>query len=104
MDGSLVVAAFAGLGAAALKLNDYPGVQYDEATDRFIVAFNSGGSIKILRVHPETWLVDEPAITGVPPAARTNGLQNSMQYVPELRGIVIANKHNGNVNFVRTSV
>jgi hypothetical protein len=70
--------------------------------DRYIVAFNSGKVIKILRVHPESWLVDEPAMSGMAPAARTNGLQNSLQYVPELRGFVVANKYAGNVYFVRT--
>ncbi|MBK5205115.1 MAG: hypothetical protein JJD98_06825, partial [Polaromonas sp.] len=102
LDGSSISAAFSGLGAASLTLSGYPGVSYDEAADRYIVAFNSGASIKILRVHPETWFVDEPAMTGNAPAARTNGLQNAMQYVPELRGLVVANQHNGNVFFVRT--
>ena len=103
LNGAGVTAAFAGLGATVLSLNGYPAVIYDETTDRFLVAFNSGTSIKILRVHPETWFVDEPAMTGNAPAARTNGLQNAMQYVPELRGLVVANKHNGNVFFVRTN-
>lgn len=103
LDGSLMPTTFSGLGAAALTLSGYPGVQYDEATDRYMVVFNSGATIKILRVHPETWFVDEPAISGNAPAARANGLQNAMQYVPELGGLVLANKHNGNVYFIRTS-
>jgi hypothetical protein len=102
-DGTLIPATFGGLGAAALTLSAYPGVQYDEATDRYMVACNSGATIKLLRVHPETWFVDEPAISGNAPAARTNGLQNAMQYVPELKGFVLANRHNGNVYFIRTS-
>jgi hypothetical protein len=103
LDGSLIPATFVGLGAAALALSGYPGVQYDEATDRYVVAFNSGTTIKILRVHPDTWFVDEPALTGNAPAARANGVQNAMQYVPELKGFVLANRHNGNVYFFRTS-
>ncbi len=103
LDGAPVRAAFTGLGASALALTDYPAAIYDEAIDRYLVAFNSGPSIKILRVHPETWLVDDPAVGGIAPAARTNGLQNSMQYVPELRGFVLANKYDGNVLFVRTA-
>lgn len=102
-DGTLIPAKFGGLGAAALTLSGYPGVQYDEATDRYMVAFNSGATIKILRVHAETWQVEEPTLTGNAPAARANGLQNSMQYVPELRGLVFANKHGGNVFFIRTA-
>lgn len=103
LDGAPVPATFAGLGAAALTLGEYPGVIYDEATDRYLVAFNAGPSIKILRVHPETWLVDEPAMTGTAPTARKNGLQNAMQYVPELRGVVMANRYDGNVFFLRTT-
>ncbi len=103
LDGARVPADFTGLGASALALAGYPAVIYDEAIDRYLVAFNSGPSIKILRVHPETWLVDDPAVGGMAPAARRNGLQNAMQYVPELRGFVLANKYDGNVFFVRTA-
>ncbi|MDO8777633.1 MAG: hypothetical protein Q7K57_54740 [Burkholderiaceae bacterium] len=102
LDGSKIAASFSGLGSAALTLTGYPGVTYDEAMDRYIVAFNSGNAIRILRVHPETWFVDEPAMPGIAPAARTSGLQNAMQYVPELRGLVVANRYDGNVYFVRT--
>jgi hypothetical protein len=101
-DGSKVAVEFTGMGAASLALSGYPSVIYDETMDRYIVAFNSGASIKILRVHPETWHVDEPAMTRKAPTARTNGLQNAMQYVPELRGFVVANRYDGNVYFVRT--
>jgi hypothetical protein len=103
LDGSVISAIFGGLGKAALKVGGYPCVQYDEANDRFMVAFNSSTGIRILRVHPETWFVDEPPFTGTLPATRTNGLQNALQYVPELKGMVVANKHHGNVFFVRTA-
>lgn len=102
LDSSKIAASFSGLGASVLTLSGYPAVIYDEAMDRYVVAFNSGAFIKILYVHPETWLVDEPAMAGIAPAARANGVQNAMQYVPELRGFVVANRHNGNVYFVRT--
>ena len=102
LNGAKVAVAFAGLGATALALSGYPSVIYDETMDRYIVAFNSGNAIRILRVHPETWHVDEPAMTRKAPTARTNGLQNAMQYVPELRGFVVANRYDGNVYFVRT--
>lgn len=103
LDGTPVSVVFSGLGASALTLSGYPCVTYDETNDRFMVAFNSGGSINILRVHPETWRVDEPTMTGVVPAARLNGLQNAMQYVPEFRGFVVANRYDGNVLFLRTA-
>lgn len=104
LDGTRIPVNFGGLGVSALSLSGYPGVQYDEATDRYIVAYNADNIIKILRVHPETWLVDAPSIAGIAPSARTSGLQNSMQYVPELKGLVLANKHRGNVFFIRTAI
>ena len=94
---------FRGLGAGVLTVGGYPGVIYDETNDRFLVFFNSGNVIKTYRVHPETWEIDEPAISGATPSARPQGIHNSVQYVPELRGFVIANRYDGNVYFVRTA-
>ena len=103
LDGSSVAVSFTGLGASALALTGYPGVIYDEALDRYVVLYNAGGSVKVLRVDPQTWLVDDPLVGGTAPAARPNGIQNSVQYVPELKGFVLANSHGGNVWFVRTA-
>lgn len=103
LNGTSVAASFGGLGAAALTLSGYPGVMYDEANDRYLVLHNAGATIRLLRVHPTSWIVDEPATTGTAPAARPNGLQNAAQYAPELGGFVLANSYNGNVYFMRTS-
>lgn len=103
LDGNAIPVTFGGLGVSALTMGDYPGVMYDETNDRFLVVFNSGGAIKIRRVNPATWFVDEPAVSGTAPGQRTNGISNSAQYVPELGGIVIANKYDGNVFFIRTA-
>jgi hypothetical protein len=103
LDGSRIPATFTGLGASALTIGNYPGVIYDETLDRYIVLHNSGGLIKTLRVHPETWLVDEPTVFGKLPDARQNGILNSVQYVPELKGFAIANSYHGNVSFMRTA-
>lgn len=104
LNGNIVAAVFGGLGAAALTLSGgYPGVMYDEALDRFLVVHNEGGAIRLLRVHPQTWVVDQPAVTGAAPAARQNGLHNAAQYAPELGGFALANSHGGNVLFMRTS-
>lgn len=104
LDGNPLSVTFGGLGASALTIGSYPGVVYDEASDRFLVVFNSGSSIRVRRVNPATWFVDEPATTGTPPGSRINGIHNSVQYVPELGGIVIANNYNGNVFFLRTDL
>ncbi len=104
LNGNNVPVTFGGLGASALTLGPYPGVLYDEASDRFLVVFNSGSTIKVRRVNPVTWAVDEPTVSGTAPAARQNGVLNAVQYVPELGGIVIANTYAGNVFFMRTAL
>ncbi len=100
---NLVSASFGGLGPSALQVGGYPGVVYDEANNKFLVIFNSGSGIRVYRVDPITWFVDEPATTGSRPADRTNGINGSCQYVPELGGIVIANSYSGDVYFMRTA-
>lgn len=105
LDGSTVSVTFGGLGHAAISAGSYSGVVYDEAGDCFLTITNGlDGRIKVLRVNASTWFVDAPPITGVPPANRANGIQNAAQYVPELKGIVLANRHNGNVYFMRTAL
>ncbi len=95
-------------GAAASVLataSGYPGVIYDEVNDTFLVFLNDAGSnsIAIYRVNASTFAVDQPVVGGTPPQTRQNGILNSVQYVPELRGFVIANSYTGNVFFMRTS-
>ena len=103
LNGNSIPATFTGLGAGPLTMQGYPGVLYDEASDRFLVVYNSGGQIRILRVNPETWFVDQPAVTGSIPGSRQNGVHNAPQYVPELGGFAIANTYGGNVYFIRTT-
>ncbi len=103
--GQPVSVSFGGLGASALRLSGYPGVVYDEVNDKFWVAYNDSGSgtIKLFRIDASTWYVDQPTMTGTAPAVRPNGIHNSLQYVPELGGIAIANSYTGNVYFMRLS-
>ena len=54
-------------------------------------------------VRASDWYVDVPPITGALPTARPNGILNAVQYVPELKGVVVANSYGGNVYFMRTS-
>src|SRR5690349_10730044 len=68
LNGNLIPVTFGGLGAGPLTIGGYPGVVYDEATDRFLVFYNGGSSIGVLRVNPATWAVDQPSTTGTPPA------------------------------------
>jgi hypothetical protein len=100
LDGTTVSASFTG---SSLQMSGYPGVVYDEENDSFLV-FKNDNPISIYRVNPSTWVVDQPTITGTAPAQRPNGIQNSCQYVPELKGIVIANTYTGNVYFMRTAL
>lgn len=103
LNGTQIPVDFGGLGPAALRLGNYPGVVYDEANDKFLVFANDGTNIQVYRVDAATWSVDSPSISGTLPSARKNGIQNSVQYVPELGGVVIANDYYGNVLFMRTS-
>lgn len=94
---------FEGLGSSALTVAGYPAVVYDEVLDRFLTFHNTEGRVRVHTVHPETWFVALAPIKGAEPVARPNGLHNAPQYVPELRGVVLANSYSGNVLFMRTS-
>jgi hypothetical protein len=101
VDASAVSVTFGGLGISALRMNGYPGVIYDDANDCFLV-FQNTNPITVYRVDASTWSVDAPTITGTI-ASRTNGIHNAVQYVPELKGVVICNAYAGNVRFLRTA-
>lgn len=100
--GASVSASFGGLGAAVLRMNGYPGVVYDEELDEFLVVKNTN-PITVYRVAAGTYSVSEAVMTGTVPASRTNGIQNSVQYAPELKGIVLCNEYSGNVKFMATA-
>jgi hypothetical protein len=102
LNGNSVSVNFTGASAALSNAVGYPGVIYDEANDDFLVLINND-PIQVYRVNAATFAVDTPITTGSTPARRENGIQNSVQYVPELHGIVMANSYNGNVYFMRTS-
>jgi len=101
-NGEAVRASFGGLGPSAITLGDYPGVIFDEVNDCYLV-FRNSNPIEIYRVQASTLHIDQPVITGTKPAQRPNGVLNAVQYVPELRGVVIANSYRGNVFFMRTA-
>ncbi|MFG6416565.1 hypothetical protein ACG02S_21955 [Roseateles sp. DC23W] len=103
LDGSRQPVSFNGLGAEALTLGGYNGVVYDEVNDLFIVVFNDNSKIRVLTVRAADLHVADPSPGGVVPKARQNGIHNSVQYVPQLQGIVIANDYYGDVLFMRTS-
>jgi hypothetical protein len=105
VDGTREIdATFGGLGRDALRIaGGYAGVAYDEHEDRFFCIHNEADGIHVLTVHAETFEVAAPPITGAIPAARAQGLHNSCRFVPELKGLVVANRYDGNVMFLRTS-
>jgi hypothetical protein len=98
--GAAVATAFTGLSGNALKMAEYPGVIFDEHNDRFLV-FKNASPIEVYAVSPVTWEVSRLSTTGAAPPARPNGIHNSPQYVPELRGVVIAPSYSGNLHFMR---
>jgi len=104
LDGSNLGLVFTGLGATALTVAGYPGVVYDEAAELFLSFHNTPeGRIRVHTVHAENLSVALAPLRGPEPLARPNGLHNAPQYVPELRGVVLANSYTGNVLFLRTS-
>ena len=108
LNGNIISVTFTGLGPTVLRssnLGGYPGAIYDEVNDNFLVVGNhvSSGVIKIYRVNASTWAVDELPVTGTAPAHRQNGILNSVQYVPELGGLVIVTSYTGNAQFIRLS-
>lgn len=104
LDGRNLGQSFGGLGADALTLSGYPAVLYDEALDQFLVLHNTPqGQIRTVHVDAATFQVVPAPLHGNEPASRKNGLHNAPQYVPELRGVVLANSYSGNVLFMRTS-
>lgn len=104
LSGNRINVQFTGPAASFLSTMNggYPAVIYDEANDDFLVVVDAD-PIQVYRVNPTTFSVEAMTTTGSAPAVRQNGIQNSAQYVPELRGIVIANTYNGNVYFMRTA-
>jgi hypothetical protein len=106
LDGNTVSVTFGGLGGSVLRAAEfyYAGVVYDEANDRYL-AIKNGSTISVYAVNASTWAVSLLTTTGTAPGQRTNGIQNSAQYVPNLggrSGVVIANTYTGNVFFLRT--
>ena len=99
--GASVSASFGGLGPDVLKFGGYPGVVFDEANDRYLV-FRNSEPIATYAVNAATWQVSQLATSGSP-AARPNGIHNSVQYVPELKGVVVANSYRGNMYFMRVA-
>ncbi|MGZ3814603.1 MAG: hypothetical protein ACXVA0_22910, partial [Mucilaginibacter sp.] len=88
LSGNPISVSFGGMGAAALHLASYPGVVYDEVNDKFLVFANDVIGIVVYRVDAATLFVDTPSVSGTTPSARYNGIHNSVQYVPELGGVV----------------
>lgn len=105
LNGNVLSVRFGGIGEAAItdENNTYPGVFYDEALDQFVVVRNVADRIAVHLVDAATLTITDPGMSGTAPAKRMNGIQNAVQYVPELRGFVLAVNHAGNVWFVRTS-
>lgn len=106
--GALLAVTFGGLGESVLR-GGAASVSpvYDEANDIYVALKNTGqGSSDVIETYiidPDTFEVSQPGDVGTKPARRLAGLQNAAQYVPELRGIVVANSYSANVQFMRTA-
>lgn len=98
--GERLNVTFGGLGGDALKMGAYPGVVFDEHNDRFLVIKNSS-PLTIYAVNPTTWAVSILSTTGLNVSARQNGVLNAAQYVPQLKGLVLARNYSEDVYFLR---
>lgn len=108
--GGNVSVLFGGLGESALSIaGEYPGCVYDSHNDCFWVMRGNVSSESsttvagLYRVEAGTWSVSAPTMTGTLPKAPVNGVVGKLQYVPELKGLVIADRYTENLKFVRTA-
>lgn len=110
LDGFTIAVSYKGLGREPLnECQHYDTCVYDEVVDCFWVLYRTkdsagnGIGTRLLKVTAADWQVSDVTTTGMPPLPRVNGLHNSFQYVPELRGVVIMDSYTGNVRFMRTA-
>lgn len=82
----------------------YPAAVYDSKNDTFLAFFQNGtGAIQCRRVLRSTSAVSTPTMTGSVPGDRTNGIHNSVQYAPELEGVIALPSYTQNARFMKTA-
>lgn len=101
-DGSLQSVTFSGVSLATMT--GYPGLEYDEVNDTYVLCYSNGSNIGLLRINASTFAVDDPGPTGTVPTAKPQGVNGAWHYVPELKGFAIANSYTDNVKFIRTAL
>ncbi len=104
---SFVPIALTGPAAAEINQWDGVGLEWDAGIRKFVY-FNDNGIL--YTIDPVGWVVTRLTTTGTAPvagAARKNGggsgIYGRMRYVPNLKGIVIAQTSDANAYFVRTA-
>lgn len=100
------------LAWSVLEQDHYNGIVYDEPNDRFI-AFMNGvdgnfAQYEVRYTGPATYRITKIPVRAtsgstVPNFTNRNGIHNAVQYVPELKGVVVADQYDGNVHFMRTA-
>lgn len=95
---------------SALTQGSYNGLQYDAQSDQFWAFLNGAdgnfAQYTIKYVTPTTYRITKVPVAAVsgstaPNFVGRNGIHNSVQYVPELKGFVVADQYNANVHFMR---
>ena len=95
---------------SVLTGGSYHAAVYDEHNDRFLVFMNGAdgnfAQYEVKYVTPTTYRITKislVAVSGstVPNVTARNGIHNSIQYVPELKGLVVADQYSANVHFMR---
>lgn len=86
----------------------YAGMTFDPVNDEFLIlgVGNYGGNTALFSVKPNSsnaWDITVKTFAGSIPEIGRSGLHNRMQYIPALKGIVLAPCQNRGTFFVRTS-
>lgn len=101
--GTFLPPDFGGLGMASLRTKNDAGIVYDEVNGSFLV-FPTRAATSILRIRAYDLYIDSVVPGGETPSGRTNGWQNSWQFVPALKGVVCAAAYNEDMLYLRTSL
>jgi hypothetical protein len=96
---------YTGDGVASVTFQGgYPAAAYDEANDALLAFFQDGtGQIRCRRVQCATRAVSTPVMTGSIPGDRGNGVHNSVQFAPELGGVIAKPSYTQNARFMKTA-
>ena len=90
-------------GGASLIRAEYPGLEYDPATDRIVAWAEEGGRNVVYSLNLDTRTWTATTLTGGPEPVAGRGTHGRWRYSPKSGVFVLANKVDHNVYTVRLS-